>query len=312
MDVRVVIEPQQGATFEHQETFATASEDFGFNGFFRSDHLLPISRSNGLPGPTETFITLGAIARVTSRIRLGTLMCSATFREPCILAVAAAQVDQMSAGRFELGLGAGWYEDEHRTFGLRYGDPQTRFERLEDQLEILRGVWSTPPGEAFSYEGTHHTFRNAPALPKPEQKDGPPIIVGGTGRRRTPSLAARFADEFNMSLPTLMVYRQQMARIDAACLRIGRDPGDLIRSVSLATVCGTSPGQIERRLQRAGLTPRDIATIGVAGNPDEVIDYIAKFAKAGADRVYLDFGDVADISHLELLAAEVLEPVQSL
>ena len=196
MDLRIFTEPQQGATYDDLLAVARASEDLGFDGFFRSDHYLHMS-GDGTPGPTDAWTTLAGLARDTSRIRLGTLVSSATFRLPGPLAVTVAGVDQMSGGRVELGLGAGWFEQEHAAFGIPFPSVGERFDRLDEQLAVITGLWSTPAGSTFEHAGPHYPVRANPGLVAPVQPGGVPIIVGGAGRRRTPALAARFAADFN-------------------------------------------------------------------------------------------------------------------
>src|SRR5689334_1101889 len=197
--MRLVIftEPQQGASHDDLLRVAKAAEDGGFDGFFRSDHYLRMGDGSGLPGPTDAWLTLAALAVQTSRIRLGTLVTSATFRLPGPLAIGVAQVDAMSGGRVELGLGGGWFEQEHTAYGIPFPPVGERFDRLEEQLEIVEGLWTTPVGEQYTFAGKHYQVTNSPALPKPVQSPRPPIIVGGAGKKRTPALAARYADEFN-------------------------------------------------------------------------------------------------------------------
>src|SRR3954462_3869904 len=192
--MRLVIftEPQQGATHGDLARVAQTAEAAGFDGFFRSDHYLAMGVP-GEPGPTDSWITLGALAVQTSRIRLGTLVTSATFRLPGPLAIGVAQVDQMSGGRVELGLGAGWFGPEHTAYGIPFPATGERFDRLEEQLAIVTGLWGGPAGEPFSFQGRHYRVEESPALPKPVQQPRPPVVVGGVGKRRTPELAARYA-----------------------------------------------------------------------------------------------------------------------
>ena len=198
MELRVFIEPQQGASYADQLAIARKAEECGFPAFFRSDHLLVMGDGDGLPGPTDTWTTLAGLARDTTTIRLGTLVTSATFRHPGLLAVQVAQVDEMSGGRVELGLGAGWSEREHAAYGIPFPESVgERFDRLEEQLAIITGLWETPVGERFTHEGRHYTLVDSPALPKPVQTPVP-IVIGGTGRRRTPELAGRYASDFNL------------------------------------------------------------------------------------------------------------------
>src|SRR2546421_350164 len=193
MQLRVFTEPQQGATYDDLLRVARAAEELGFDAFFRSDHYHAMGRGDGLPGPTDAWVTLAALARETSRIRLGTLLTSATFRLPGPLAIAVTQVDAMSGGRVELGLGAGWFDREHEAYGIPFPPVAERFDRLEEQLTIVTGLWETPVGERFSFAGRHYTVERSPALPRPVQQPRPPVIVGGHGAKRTPALAARFA-----------------------------------------------------------------------------------------------------------------------
>src|SRR3984957_15588577 len=185
MRVRIFVEPQQGADYAQLLTVAQEAEALGFDAFFRSDHYLTMS-GDGLPGPTDAWITLAALARETSRIRLGTLVSSSTFRWPGILAITVAQVDAMSGGRVELGLGTGWYDGEHTAYGIPFPPLGERFARLEEQLSIVTGLWATPVGETYSFAGEHYQLADSPALPKPVQRPHPPVIVGGGGASRTP------------------------------------------------------------------------------------------------------------------------------
>jgi F420-dependent oxidoreductase-like protein len=305
MDLRIFIEPQQGATYEQQADIAKAAEAGGFDGFFRSDHYLKMGDVTGLPGPTDTWITLGAIARETSSIRLGTLVTSATFRLPGPLAVAVAQVDQMSGGRVELGLGAGWYSDEHTAYGIPFPTLGERFDILEEQLQIITGMWRTPPETQYSFEGEHYTVVGSPALPKPFQPGGPPVIIGGGGPKRTPRLAAQYASEFNVAFVPLDFYRAQVQRVNAACEAIARDPDDLVHSVGLVVCCGENEEELGLRAGAIGRSVEDLREHGAAGSPAEVIDTIASYAEAGAQRVYLQVLDITDLEHVHLLSEQV-------
>src|SRR3954462_2692486 len=189
MQLRVFTEPQQGASYDDQLRVARAAEDLGFDAFFRSDHYLSMGDASGQPGPTDAWLTLAALARETSTIRLGTLLSPATFRLPGPLAISVAQVDQMSGGRVELGLSAGWFEVEHTAYGLPFPPLGERFDRYEEQLAIVTGLWSTPLGQTFDFEGRYYRLSDSPALPKPVQDGGIPVIVGGRGPTRTPRLA---------------------------------------------------------------------------------------------------------------------------
>ena len=305
MDVRIFTEPQQGATYGDLLAVAQATERLGFDGFFRSDHFLTMG-GDGLPGPTDAWVTLGALARETSRIRLGTLLTAATFRHPGPLAIAVAQVDEMSGGRVELGIGAAWYDDEHRAYGIPYPDTKERFERLDEQLAVITGLWETPAGERFSFAGRHYSLTDSPALPKPVQRPRPPIIVGGYGPRTTPRLAATYADEFNLPFAPLDVFGAQCDRVRAACDALGRDPSTMTWSIALVLCCGRDDAEVARRAGAIGRPVDDLRANGAAGTPHEVLDTIASYAAAGASRVYLQVLDLHDLDHLSLVAESVL------
>jgi F420-dependent oxidoreductase-like protein len=265
MELRIFTEPQQGATYEDLLGVARVAEECGYQAFFRSDHLLHMGAGDPGPGSTEAWVTLGAIARETSTIRLGTLLTAATFRLPGILAVTVAQVDAMSGGRVELGLGAGWFEEEHAAYGIPFPPVAERFDRLEEQLEIVTGLWGCAPGERFSFDGRHYRIADSPALPKPVQRPRPPVVIGGSGRRRTPELAARFADEFNVPFAPLDEVKQLYALADSACEAAGRDPQSLRRSVALVLCCGTDEAEVERRAAAIGRDPSELREHGAAG-----------------------------------------------
>jgi F420-dependent oxidoreductase-like protein len=309
MELRIFTEPQQGASYEQLLRMAQAAERAGFAAFFRSDHFLRMGPGDPLPGPTESWVTLAGLARETSRIRLGTLVTSATFRFPGILAVQAAQVDVMSGGRVELGLGTGWFEEEHRAYGVPFPPLGERFDRLEEQLAIITGMWTTPVGERFSFSGRHYTLADCPALPKPAQAPRPPVIVGGLGARRTPRLAARFADEFNLSFVPLDATELQFQRVRQACEEAGRDPASLRLSVGQTVCCGRDEAELARRAANIDREPDELRESGVAGTPDEVVARLRAFADLGAERFYLQILDVDDLDHLDLLAQEVMPQV---
>ncbi|MDA8360097.1 MAG: LLM class F420-dependent oxidoreductase [Actinomycetota bacterium] len=305
MRVRIFVEPQQGASYDQLATMAVLAEEHGFDGFFRSDHYLTMG-GDGLPGPTDAWVTLAGLARDTHRIRLGTLVTSATFRLPGPLAISVAQVDVMSGGRVELGIGAGWYDDEHTAYGIPFPPTKERFDRLEEQLEIILGLWSTPAGEQFTYEGRHYTLRDSPALPKPCQSPRPPIIMGGIGPARTPRLAARFADEFNVPFHTLSDAAAQYERVRQACTDIGRDPAGLRLSAAVVVCCGSSDAELSRRAAALGRPVGALRAQGAAGTPSEVAATCRAFGDEGAETMYLQVLDLEDLDHVRLIADEVL------
>lgn len=307
MDLRIFTEPQQGATYDDLLAVARTAEDAGFDGFFRSDHYLAMGR-DGLPGPTDAWTSLAGLARETSRLRLGTLVTSATFRAPGVLAVQVAQVDQMSGGRVELGLGAGWFEAEHRAYGIEFPDVRERFDRFAEQLELITGLWSTPVGERYSFSGEHYTISDSPALPKPVQPRVP-IIIGGSGKRRTPALTARYATEFNANFTSVEQTAVQYERVRAACGQAGRDHGELTWSVALAVVLGATDAEVRRRADAIGRDVAELRANHLAGTPDEVVDRLGRYAETGCTRVYLQVLDLADLRHLEEIAESVLPQV---
>jgi F420-dependent oxidoreductase-like protein len=306
--VRIFVEPQQGSSYQQLLEVAHVVEDGGFDALFRSDHYLTMG-GDGLPGPTDAWITLAGLARETSRIRLGTLVSSATFRWPGILAITVAQVDAMSGGRIELGLGTGWFEGEHTAYGIPFPPLGERYERLEEQLAILTGLWSTPPGETYSFAGTHYQLVDSPALPKPVQRPHPPLIVGGGGAKRTPRLAATFADEFNIPFHGVDDTAAQFARVRAACEAIGRDPATLTFSAAQTVCCGVDDADVARRAKAIGRDIDQLRADGAAGTPDQVVERLQALAAAGAGVVYLQVLDLDDLDHLRLLSERVLPHV---
>jgi alkanesulfonate monooxygenase len=305
MDLRIFTEPQQGASYDTLLAAARATEAAGFSAFFRSDHYLKMGDASGLPGPTDAWITLAGLARETGSIRLGTLVTAATFRLPGPLAISVAQVDEMSGGRVDLGIGTGWYDDEHTAYGIPFPPLKERFEILEEQLEIITGLWRTPVGETFAFDGRHHTVSDSPALPKPVQDGGPPIIIGGGGPKKTPALAARFASEFNLPFAPKDVWVRQRGRVQDACREIDRDPGDLTYSVALVVCVGEDEAEIARRAAAIGREVDELRQNGVCGTPAEAVARLEEWGEAGAERVYLQVLDLDDLDHIELLGREV-------
>ncbi|PPF85266.1 LLM class F420-dependent oxidoreductase [Subtercola sp. Z020] len=304
MQLRIFTEPQQGASYDDLLAVAQATERLGFDAFFRSDHYLRMGDGDGYPGPTDAWTTLAGLARETSRIRLGTLVSSVTYRTPGILAIQVAQVDAMSGGRVELGLGTGWFEAEHRAYGIPF--PAKRFGMLEEQLEIIEGLYGTPVGETYSFSGEHYTLVDSPALPKPVQSPLP-VIVGGTGPSRTPALAARFATEFNAPFVALDGLRPLFDRVREACEAIDRDPDDLVYSAALVVAVGRDESELQRRAAAIGRDPGELRTVGIAGTASEAIDRINDL---GIDRLYLQVNDLHDVEQLDFIAAEIMPHVQ--
>jgi len=305
VDFRVFVEPQQGASYDDQLAVAQAAESLHYSAFFRSDHYVAMS-GDGLPGPTDSWVTLAGIARETSSIRLGTLVTSATFRHPGPLAISVAQVDAMSGGRVDFGIGAGWFEAEHLAYAIPFPALGERFERLGEQLEILTGMWTTPAGETFDHAGTHYTVKDSPALPKPVQEPHPPIIIGGGGAKRTPALAARFAAEFNLAFPALDFVEPQYGRVRAALEKVGRDPDDIVYSAAFVVCAGRDDAEVRRRAAAISREADELrANTPLVGTPAEIVDRLAPYLEAGVQRVYLQLLDLSDLDHMELFATEV-------
>jgi F420-dependent oxidoreductase-like protein len=302
MDLRIFTEPQQGASYDTLLAVARASETLGFDAFFRSDHYSPMGSASGLPGPTDAWITLAGLARDTKTIRLGTLVNSATFRMPGPLAIQVAQVDAMSGGRVELGLGAGWFQAEHDAYGIPFPELGERFERLEEQLAIVTGLWGAP--ESFSFSGKHYTLKDAPALPKPVQSPVP-ILIGGGGPKRTPRLAATYAAEFNAPFQSLESGAELYARVRTACEARDRDPKSIVLSSAQVVVCGRDEAEIARRASRIGREVGELRENGICGTPGEVAERIREWESLGASRVYVQILDLEDLEHLDLIANDV-------
>ncbi|TQM64444.1 LLM class F420-dependent oxidoreductase [Humibacillus xanthopallidus] len=305
MDLRIFTEPQQGATYDDLLAVARAAEDLGFDGFFRSDHYLHMGGDGGA-GPTDAWTTLAGLARETSTIRLGTLVTSATFRYPGPLAVQVAGVDQMSGGRVELGLGAGWFEAEHTAYGIPFPPLGERFDRLEEQLAVITGLWETKPGETFSHNGAHYPVVDSPALAKPVQEGGVPIIIGGGGKRRTPALAVRYAAEFNAAFASAADSGRLFERVREVAGDAGRDPASLTLSAAQVVCLGNDDATLARRAAAIGREVDELRANGLAGSADEVVDRIGAFTEVGAQRLYLQVLDLSDLDHLADIADGVL------
>lgn len=303
MDLRIFTEPQQGARYADLLAVARRAERLGFSAFFRSDHYLKMGDVTGLPGPSDAWTTLAGLARDTSTIRLGTMVTAATFRLPGPLAVAVANVDDMSGGRVELGIGAGWYEEEHLAYGIPFPSLRERFDRLEEQLEVITGLWSTPQGATFDHQGAHYRISESPALPKPVQSPGPPVIIGGFGPKRTPSLVARFAGEYNVPFADLGTTVALGGNVDRACEAIGRDPRSVLRSAAQVVCVSDDPDTLRRRADAIGRDLEgDLRTNGIAGSVEQAASMVAGFADAGIERLYLQVLDLSDLDHLDELS----------
>ncbi|HEX9033934.1 MAG TPA: LLM class F420-dependent oxidoreductase [Streptosporangiaceae bacterium] len=309
MQLRIFTEPQQGADYATLLRVARATEDLGFDAFFRSDHYLKMGSVSGLPGPTDAWITLAGLAVQTERIRLGTLVSPVTFRHPGPLAVSVAQVDHMSGGRVELGLGTGWFDTEHTAYGIPFPDLGERFAIFEEQLAVITGLWTAPEGAPFSYSGKHYAVTDSPALPKPAQRPRPPVIIGGGGPKRTPRLAAAYADEYNAAFDSVAGTQAAFDRVRAAVEAAGRPESSIIYSAAQVVCCGRDEAEISRRAAAIGREPEELRRHGLAGTPEQIVAKIGEYAAVGAQRIYLQVLDLSDLEHLELIATEVLPAV---
>ena len=312
MELRIFTEPQQGATYDDLLAVATTAEELGFGAFFRSDHYLKMGDGSGLPGPTDAWTTLAGLARETRSIRLGTLVTSATFRLPGPLAIQVAQVDEMSGGRVELGLGAGWFSEEHEAYGIPFPETKERFDRLQEQLEIITGLWATPAdgSRGFDFSGHHYQVKNSPGLPKPAQstghRGGPPVVIGGHGKKRTPALAAAYADEFNVPFAGVDDVATQFGRVRTAVEAAGRAADSMTYSAALVLCVGADEAEVARRAAAIGREVDELRTNGVAGTPDEAVAKLTAYAAVGVERVYLQVLDLSDLDHLRLVADAVM------
>ncbi|HEX6470672.1 MAG TPA: LLM class F420-dependent oxidoreductase [Streptosporangiaceae bacterium] len=302
MRVRVLLEPLHGGTYDQILALARATEEAGFDAFFRSDHYLGVAPEEDGYRPTDSWTTLAGLARDTSRVRLGTLLTAGTFRLPGVLAVTVATADAMSGGRVELGLGAAWYEREHKSLGIPFPPLKDRFDRLEESLAVITGLWRTPPGESFSFSGKIFQLDGCRNPPRPAQSPHPPIIVGGAGPRRTPRLAARYADEFNAAFGPGMEERYDVFR--RACEEIGRDPATVRLSYVIPVACGADKAEVDRRMESIG-SPR-LREAAASGPPEAIAERLAELAAAGADTIYFHIYDIHDVDHVRLLGEQVL------
>jgi alkanesulfonate monooxygenase SsuD/methylene tetrahydromethanopterin reductase-like flavin-dependent oxidoreductase (luciferase family) len=306
MGLRIFTEPQQGASYEQLLTVARTAEEAGFEAFFRSDHYLKMGDASGLPAYTDAWTTLAGLARDTRSVRLGTMVTSATFRPVGTFPVIVAEVDHMSGGRVDVGLGAGWYKDEYDAYGLPFPPAGVRYDVLEDQLAILHGVWSTGPGGTFERTGLTCNVRLEADPLRPAQKPHPPLILGGAGGPRNARLAATYADEFNAPFVTLEAMRKAYASVRAACETLGRDPGDLVWSVAHTLCCGRNEAELAKRAAAIGRNVDELRQDAFAGLPAEILEKLGKFADGGAERFYLQVLDLSDLDHLRLVAEEIL------
>ena len=314
MDICLMIEGQEGVTWEQWVALARACEQHGFEGLFRSDHYLAFARRNER-GALDPWATISALAAVTDRIRLGTMVSPVTFRHPANLAKLVVTADYVSGGRVELGMGAGWFEEEHRAFGFPFPDTRERMDMLAEQVEIVHGLWGGE-GDVFSFAGTHYRLDACPALPKPLQDPHPPLIMGGRAGPRSAALAARWADEYDVVYVDPAEAKERVDRVSAACEAIGRDPGTVRRSLLTKTIVGADEAEVRRRAAElieweehdgdADAYLADLRATNVIGTPEQVLERLAEFAAAGIQRVMVHQLVHTDLDQVELIGREVI------
>ena len=313
MRFALMIEAQQGVSYDDQLAIARRAEAAGFEAFFRSDHYQSFPGPAGRP-TTDAWAVLAGLARETSRIRLGALVSPVTYRLPGAFAKAVTTVDEMSGGRVDVALGAGWHEEEHRRHGFAFPPIGERADMLEEQLAILHGLWEEPDG--WSFHGSHYTVEDALFRPKPLQRPRPPIIVGGEGSPRSLRIAARHADEFNVTSAGPERVADRFALLDEACRAIERDPGTIVHSAMVGTVIGTDEAELAVR-KRALLDAVTTAEAGeewfaareqrwIIGMPDAARGMVQRFADAGVERLVLQDLLPWDLAMVDLLGRELI------
>jgi F420-dependent oxidoreductase-like protein len=316
MRVALMIEGQEGVTWEHWCALAGACEAHGVDTLFRSDHYISQSDEDGKVAH-DAWTTIAALAARTSMLRFGTLVSPATFRPPALLANAAATADHISGGRIELGLGAGWMEREHRAFGFPFPETPVRLAMFAEQLEIVHRLWTEP---LVDFHGEHYTLEDAPGLPKPVQRPRPPLLVGGSGTRGTAEPAARFADEYNTPFQSPEGFAAVRGKVIAACERVGRDPSTMRFSTMIGCLIGSTRDEaLERARELYGRVPRDVdfdawiesySERAVVGSVDEVAARLREYEHAGCDRVMLQHLLHTDLEPVRLIGRELAPAVR--
>ncbi len=316
MRFALMIEPQQGLSYEEQLAVARTAEDGGFEALLRSDHYTSFPGGSGQP-TTDAWTVIAGLARETSRIRLGALVSPVTFRVPGAFAKVVATADEMSGGRVEVGLGAGWNELEHAELGIPFPPLRERFGRLEEALTIVHGLWTEPDG--WDYEGQFWQVRGARFRPRPifGQRRHPHLIVGGEGKPRGLRLAATYADEYNLVSARPEAAREVFGRLEAACAAAGRDPGQVVRSAMAGVLVGESEGDV-RDLVRTQTAFIGLDAAGaeawlaarrerwIMGTPEQALERIEAFARAGVERLALQDFLPRDLAMIRLIAGRVL------
>jgi F420-dependent oxidoreductase-like protein len=307
MRLRILLEPNGGASYAQILALARAAEEAGFDAFFRSDHYLGVGDDDVNYKPTDSWTTLAGLAVQTERVRIGTLVNASTFRLPGQLAVEVATVDQMSGGRAELGIGTAWFEREHQYFGIPFPKLAERFERLEEQLEILKGIWDTTPGERFSFEGKYYTVADCAAFPRWASR--PKVIIGGGGPSKTPRLAAKYADEFNAALCPIDEHKARFDNFHRKCEEVGRDLPAARLSATVPVALGTDEADLGRRMTAFGQAAGLVESAGVKGygpgGARKIRDVLQRLEEQGTDTTYFHVYGPSDVDHIHLLGSEV-------
>ena len=307
-DICVMVEGQEDMTWDRFFNIAAAVEDLGFDALFRSDHLTALG-GNSKRASLALWPSLTALALRTERIRFGPMVCSMTFRHPAMVAKLAAAVDQLSGGRLDLGLGAGWFAGEHEMFGIEFPPYLTRLEMLDEAAQVIKGIWS---GQPLDLNGKHYQLRKAESHPQPMQSD-PVIIMGGKGKK-TLKVVARHATEWNCSYVGLDIFRQKSSELDDNCREIGRSPSEIRRSLMIPFVIGRNEETVQNKIDRQRLTfsslPANFSKWRAAGflggTPEQLTEQLQAFVDAGIQRFMLQHNDLDDLASLEYMAEEVL------
>jgi F420-dependent oxidoreductase-like protein len=320
MRVCLMIEGQEGVTWDQWVALAAACEEGGFDGLFRSDHYVSFGHPTEW-GSLDAWATMGALAARTERIQLGTMVSPVTFRHPSELAKSVVTADHVSGGRVELGMGAGWFEGEHRAYGFPFPPAAERFDMLTEQVEIVHRLWSTDEA-SVTFEGQHYRLENCFGLPKPLQRPHPPLILGGSAGPRAAALAARWADEYNVNFVDPAECRLRRDRLSAACEKAERDPASLRMSLMTGTLVGSDQPDLLARAGRlmeqrgaSGDPEAFIRNLGdewIRGTPDQVLSRLGEYAEAGIERVMLQHNVHADLESVALIGKEIIPEAASL
>jgi F420-dependent oxidoreductase-like protein len=314
MDICLMIEGQEGVTWDQWVGLARACEENGFEGLFRSDHYLSFYRPTER-GALDAWGTITALGAVTERIRLGSMVSPVTFRHPAMLAKSVVTADHASGGRVELGMGAGWFEREHQAFGFAFPATGDRMDILAEQVEIVHRLWGAD-GDEVTFEGKHYRLDACPALPRPFQGPHPPLIVGGGAGPRSAAIAARWADEYDVVYVDPAGARERGDKVSAACEAIGRDPGEVRRSLLSMTLVGTDEKELRQRAAALMAWQNEDGDVGaflddmrakhIAGTVDQVLERLAEFAAAGIQRVFVHQLVHEDLESVALIGREIV------